>query len=464
MIRKHKNKKIFFNHYFFFIFLSYLLISKFYYNFYEFNLNYNILSYKNFLIIFFKEFLIIFFIIFALKKIDKEILKDYFKFLSFIYFAVIFIILIKFVIYDFIDQSYLVVIKNLILPSTLIFLPFFISFDFFIKILKFVILILGLLLIFQIFYIYPDTQNLSLIEKNDLLSGYYPGFISGRAIGFFGSPNSLAKFAALSLIIIFFNEYYINVKKYNFIFNYRNLINILIFFILTLAIYYAQTISVYLALTGLFFFNLIFAVVFNKRNKTKLLFITFLIILFLIICYLLNKDIILFLYNRIYDFVEFISYISNLSFDNLVNFSVNEATDIKDSYGTFAERFYDFTLFYKCFQNNMISAILIGCNYRYDTSNIGYLNLFMNYGILFIVILFSFLSYLIVSHSKIVKRRYFNSIKSKTIFYTSINLFVFILFLTFPSKIIEISVVNYLIFIILGYFLKLSFGKENLYY
>jgi hypothetical protein len=296
-------------------------------------------------------------------------------------------------------------------------------------------------------------------EKLIILEQWHSGFVSGRAIGSLGSPNSLGKFTAEILLIFLAyiynnskkNKKTINLLKYND--NVKSIIfDFIILSILIFIIFFSQTISVIISLIGVFLINL-----FLNFKKLKLSSIKTITLLF---SFIAASCVILFYYPEIYSLYisrldnlsNFIPLLKSIDFNNYIldkSFSFRQFESINPGFGTFSERFDDFTLLKNCFQNDLLKVFLFGCNYRFDSANIGVVNLILNFGFFTFILIIYFLSTLL-------RTKLQNQLdpQQKLIDNIMKNIIIFFIIISFPSKIFEISIVNYIFFIMLGYFLN----------
>jgi len=382
-------------------------------------------------------------------------------------FLLISIITLAKVIFYNVGDLYLVLpFKNIFLPMSLIYISQYISFKNFISSLKIVSVILCLVFFYQIFYMYPVQSYQSVQDKLIILEQWHPGFLSGRATGSLGSPNSLGKFTA-EILIIFLAYFYnntqknkesINLFKYNdnfkFIISYFIIFSILIFIIL-----FSQTISVIISLIILLLINLFLNFKKLKICLTKIitLLLSFIIVLYII---LINYPEIFSLYiSRLDNLTNFLQLLKSVDIHTFVldkSFTFRKFESINPGYGTFSERLDDFTLVKKCIQNDLLKIFLFGCNFRFDSANIGVSNFILNFGLFAFILIIYFLSILLLTKLQ-------NQLdpQQKIIDVIMKNIIIFFIILSFPSKIFEISIVNYIFFIMLGYFLNESKIKNT---
>jgi hypothetical protein len=410
-----------------------------------------------------KDILLFIFLIISLTKFYN--IKFFLKIIIITFLLISIITLAKIFVYEVGDLYIVLSFKNIFLPMSLIYVSQYISFKNFISSLKIVTVILFLIFFYQIFYMYPVQSYQSVQEKLIILEQWHSGFVSGRAIGSLGSPNSLGKFTAEILIIflVYFynntkkNKETINLLKYNdnlkFIIYDFIIVSILIFII-----FFSQTISVIISLIVLFLINLFLN--FKKLKISSIKTITLLLSLIAASC------VILFYYPEIYS--QYISRLENLSnFIPLLksvdvntffldeSFTFRKFESINPGFGTFSERADDFALLKNCIQDGLLQIFLIGCNLRFDSANIGALNVIFNFGLFIPILIIYFLSILL-------RTKLQNQLdpQQKIIDAIMKNIIIFFIVISFPSKIFEISVVNYIFFIMLGYFLN-EFKKKN---
>ena len=443
------------------------------YSFDYFNPNYfrQILSdntfYLQYYFIVIKDLLILIFFSISIYKFynNKLFLK-----IIIITFLIIFITtLLKLIFYRNGDLYIVLPFKNIFLPMSLIYVSQYISFKNFISIFKIVSVILFLTFFYQIFYMYPVQSYLSVQEKLITLEQWHSGFVSGRPIGSLGSPNSLGKFTA-EILIIFLVYFYNNTKKnnqtVNFLKYYDNLKSIIFdFIILSILIFiilFSQTISVVVSLICVFLIN-----IFLNFKKLK---ISSIKIITLLLSFIAASCLILFYYPQVYS--VYISRLENLyTFilqvephlqDNVISnptdqiLTLRKIEEVNQGLGTYAERFTDFIFVINCFQNDILKFFLFGCNYRFDSANLGILNVILNFGFFIFILIIYFLSNLL--RTKLQKQL---DPQRKIIGTIMKNIIIFFIIISFPSKIFEISIINYIFFIMLGYFLNEFKLKKN---
>ena len=410
-----------------------------------------------------KDLLLFIFLIISLSKFYNNIF--FLKIIIITFLLISIITLLKIFFYRIGDLYLALPFKNIFLPMSLIYVSQYISFKNFISIIKIVTVILFLTFFYQIFYMYPVQSYQSVQEKLIILEQWHSGFVSGRAIGSLGSPNSLGKFTAEILLVFLAyihnnskkNKKTMNLLKYND--NLKSIIfDFIILSILIFIIFFSQTISVIISLICLFLINLFFN--FKKLKISSIKTIT------LLLSFIAASCVILFYYPEIYSLYisrldnlsNFIPLLKSIDFNNFIldkNFSFREFESINPGFGTFSERFDDFTLLKNCFQNDLFKVFLFGCNYRFDSANIGVVNFILNFGFFTFILIIYFLSTLL-------RTKLQNQLdpQQKLIDNIMKNIIIFFIIISFPSKIFEISIVNYIFFIMLGYFLN-DLKKKN---
>jgi hypothetical protein len=162
--------------------------------------------------------------------------------------------------------------------------------------------------------------------------------------------------------------------------------------------------------------------------------------------------------SRLENLNNFIPLLKSIDFNTFLldkSFTFRKFESINPGFGTFAERADDFTLLKNCIQDVLLKIFLIGCNFRYDSANIGLLNIILNFGLFIFILIIYFLSILL-------RTKLQNQLdpQEKKIDDIIKNIIIFYIIISFPSKIFEISIVNYIFFITLGYFLN-KFNKKN---
>jgi hypothetical protein len=404
-----------------------------------------------------KDILLFIFLIVSLTKFYN--IKFFLKIIIITFLLISILTLAKLTFYRVGDLYLVQPFKNIFLSMSLIYVSQYISFKNFISSLKIVSVISLLTFFYQIFYMYPVQSYQLVQEKLIILEQWNSGFVSGRPIGSLGSPNSLGKFTA-QILIIFLAYFYndtkknketVNLLKYNdnlkfIIYNFTR-VSILIFII-----FFSQTISVIISLIVLFLINLFLN--FKKLKISSIKTITLLLSLIAASC------VILFYYPEIYSL--YISRLENLynfilllkqedlnTFISNESFTFRKFESINPGFGTFSERADDFALLKNCIQAGLFKIFLIGCNYRFDSVNIGVLNVILNFGLFISILIIYFLSVLL-------RTKLQNQLdpQQKIIDAIMKNIIIFFIVISFPSKIFEISVVNYIFFIMLGYYLN----------
>jgi hypothetical protein len=419
--------------------------------------------YFQYYVIVIKDILLFTFLIISLNKFYNN--KFFLKIIIITFLLIFIITLAKVIVYEVGDLYLVLPFKNIFLPMSLIYVSQYISFKNFISSLKIVTVILFLIFFYQIFYMYPVQSYQSVQEKLIILEQWHSGFVSGRAIGSLGSPNSLGKFTA-EILIIFLVYFYNNTKKNKETFNllkYNDnlkfiIYNFIILSILIFIILFSQTISVIISLIGIFLINLFLK--FKKLKISSIKTITLLLSFIAAFC------VILFYYPEIYSLYisrlenlnNFIPLLKSIDFNTFLldkSFTFRKFESINPGFGTFAERADDFTLLKNCIQDVLLKIFLIGCNFRYDSANIGLLNIILNFGLFIFILIIYFLSILL--RTKLQNQL---NPQEKKIDDIMKNIIIFYIIISFPSKIFEISIVNYIFFITLGYFLN-KFNKKN---
>lgn len=464
MFKNSSLKKIFFNLFIITIFLgkSFYIINSLNPNYYSHFLDidhFKDLSLNFFLIKFIllitKDFLLLFFLIYSFSVIKNKI----FSYIIIFFFSYFFLIyLLKFLLFDNLDIHSLISFKNIFLPISLIYVSFYINFKEFISLIKILCILLFLFVIFQFLLFYPDFDHaLSSDKKIEFLeNNWITGFISGRPIGFFDSPNTLGKFS-VSVLVIFITLLLLTNKKS--IYSCKNFF----FYLLTLfiLIILSQTISVIFGLIIIAFFILFYLLI-NKKiieNFTKifLIFLSLLMaIMFVAFCF---PEYIVFYLKRFDLLIRFLfNYLPSLN-NIFEDFNLTQAVSVNVGYGTYSERFNDLILLKNCFENNTFSFFFIGCNIRYDSANIGIANFLLNHGLISLI-MFLFFTIKIINLNFKLKIPSTNEIYQIKLVTLNISLLFF--FISFFSKIIEISVVNYIFYILIGFNLyKFSILKNN---
>jgi len=418
----------------------------------DLSLNFSLIK---FILLIIKDFLLFFFLIYSFFVIKNKI----FSYIIIIFFSYFFLIhLLKFLLFDNLDIYSLISFKNIFLPISLIYVSFYINFKEFISLIKILSCLLFLFVIFQYLFFYPDfDQTLSSDEKIEFFTNnWITGFISGRPIGFFDSPNTLGKFSA-SVLVIFITLLILtkkqNIYSYKFYFMYLSMLFILIIL--------SQTIAVIFGLSILAFFILTFLLI-NKKiieNFNKILLIFLSLLTAIILTSFFFPEYIIFYFKRIDLLIRFLfDYLPSLN--NLFkNFDVTQAQSFNNGFGTYSERFNDLILLKNCLTNNTFSFFFIGCKIRYDSANLGIINFILSYGLISLMMFLFFIIKIINLNFKfkILPVNEIYQIKLVTI---NISLLFFII--SFFSKIIEIGVVNYIFYILIGFNLyKFSILKNN---
>jgi hypothetical protein len=220
------------------------------------------------------------------------------------------------------------------------------------------------------------------------------------------------------------------------------------FLILLISLYYSMTISTILSLFAIILFSLFL------KNISKIFFFYIFFFFITLIFFYFNYYIVVKILSRLEDLFQFIQYLNSLTQSELLNLTTEDVEKIKSSYGTYVARLNDLKTFIKCYQVNLLGLLFFGCPHGYDYTNLGYVNLFLDFGVFPTLIFLFYIIKITITGYKVFQNSNKSNIEFNIIYVTFCLIVSFFFLFNFISKIIEISVINYLVFIIYGYLLK----------